>query len=154
MDSASVQIATDDPSPNPALLQGWCQQALDACNQQGELTIRVVNKEEITLLNQQYRNKTGPTNVLSFPANLPKDVTVKLLGDIIICAEIVNTEARAQNKENAAHWAHMVVHGTLHLCGFDHQQDDEAKNMEAQEQQILGLCGFANPYANESEVTE
>lgn len=152
METVSIQTATDDPSPEPSNLQQWCQKTLALCDRTGELTIRIVNRDEMAVLNQEYRKKTGPTNVLSFPANIPKDVPVNCLGDIIICATVVNREAEAQAKDNAAHWAHMVVHGTLHLLGYDHQTDVEAEVMESKEKQILAEMGFANPYADEQEV--
>lgn len=112
----------------------------------GELCIRIVDAKEITQLNQQYRHKKGPTNVLSFPAELPEGLAIPLLGDLVICASVVNREAVEQGKTRAAHWAHMVVHGSLHLLGFDHIKHTEASEMEQREIKILRKLGFGNPY--------
>ena len=111
-----------------------------------ELTIRIVDEKESAELNEQYRHKTGSTNVLSFPFDMPAEVGLNLLGDLIICADVVKKEAKEQNKEELAHWAHMVVHGTLHLLGYDHQTDEEAEIMETKETQILLQLGYSDPY--------
>ena len=119
-----------------------------------EVCIRVVDEEEITTLNQQYRNKAGATNVLSFPQELPVDLALAIadsglgtsLGDIVLCAPAVESEASAQGKANIAHWAHLTVHGTLHLLGYDHLENDEADKMENLEIAILNQLDFANPY--------
>src|SRR5690606_500913 len=111
-----------------------------------ELSIRIVDRDEIQALNAQYRHKNTPTNVLSFPCELPPAVDVPLLGDIVICAQVVQEEAAAQHKAELSHWAHMVVHGTLHLLGYDHMDDAEANEMESLEIEILNTLGFANPY--------
>ena len=111
-----------------------------------ELTIRIVGLEEITELNERYRHKTGPTNILSFPFEAPPGVELNLLGDLVIAATVVAREAQEQHKTEAAHWAHMVVHGTLHLLGYDHQTPAEAEDMEAREIRILQTLGYANPY--------
>ena len=146
MDQISVQLATDVPAPNPVLLQQWCQKTLDDLGTQGEITIRIINALEMAQFNQQFRHKIGPTNVLSFPANLPPGIDYPLLGDILICADVVNQEAQEQEKSHHAHWAHMVVHGTLHLLGFDHQIEDDALVMENHEIEILRQLGYTNPY--------
>ena len=127
----------------------WLETTLKQCNyvkDYPELTIRIVDTEEIRSLNKQYRDKDKSTNVLSFPADLPEDIPLNLLGDLIICAPVVEDEAKAQQKNKIAHWCHMTVHGSLHLLGFDHQNDKEAEDMEAQEVTILKTLGFANPY--------
>jgi len=111
-----------------------------------ELTIRVVNTQEITHLNENYRKKNGPTNVLSFPFSNPPDVELNLLGDIIICAVIISQEAQQQHKPIEAHWAHMVIHGCLHLLGYDHMTTAEAVHMEALETKLLQELGYADPY--------
>ena len=115
-----------------------------------ELSIRLVNEEEGSNLNQTYRDKTGPTNVLSFPfqnpENLPPEQNLPLLGDIVICAPLVRQEALAQGKAEVNHWAHLTVHGTLHLLGYDHINDEEAQIMEQLETEILAELGFPDPY--------
>ena len=115
-----------------------------------ELTIRFVDEKESTELNQQYRHKTGSTNVLSFPFESPpeveNEVELNLLGDLVICSDVVKKQAAGQQKEELAHWAHMVVHGTLHLLGYDHLTDDEAAVMENKEIKILAQLGYSDPY--------
>ncbi|MDH3326690.1 MAG: rRNA maturation RNase YbeY [Gammaproteobacteria bacterium] len=113
---------------------------------EAEMTIRLVNEAEMSELNLNYRNKPGPTNVLSFPADVPEEIDLPLLGDVIICAEVVSDEARAQNKPLETHWAHMIVHGTLHLLGYDHMDDEQADEMENKEIEILAKFGYPNPY--------
>lgn len=114
------------------------------------LCIRVVDEEEISALNQTYRNKQGSTNVLSFPQDVPDFVTEatqeKALGDIVLCAPVVARQALEQNKEIIAHWAHLTVHGVLHLLDYDHENQEEADAMESIEIAILHQLGFANPY--------
>lgn len=117
-----------------------------------EVTVRIVGREESAELNSQYRHKSGPTNVLSFPFEAPAGITVPLAGDLIICAPVVADEARDQSKTLTAHWAHMIIHGMLHLQGFDHLNDTDAEIMESLEIRLLDGLGFGNPY--ESEETE
>jgi probable rRNA maturation factor len=124
--------------PAAASLRGWAASAL---KKKGELTIRIVNETESKTLNGRYRRKDQPTNVLSFSYSQPG-----LLGDLVICAPVVAREAREQNKDARAHWAHMVVHGCLHLQGHDHENQKEAEAMEALEVRILEKLGFNNPY--------
>lgn len=125
--------------PSPARLRQWVRAALgDAA---GELTVRIVGSRESRVLNQRYRGKDKPTNVLSFPYGEPG-----ALGDLVICAPVVNREAREQGKSPAAHWAHMVVHGVLHLRGFDHIQKAQARVMESTERAILARLSFPDPY--------
>lgn len=115
---------------------------------QAELSISLVIEAKIAALNKQYRQQDKPTNVLSFESQLPPEVQEELnhLGDIIICTQVVKKEAKAQNKEESAHFAHMVIHGVLHLLGYDHIKDEEAETMEAKEVEILKTLGFPNPY--------
>ncbi len=136
--------------PSESEVEEWTNAALIAAgkNNDSELSIRIVNKSESQALNFQYRHKDKPTNVLSFPCELPSEIDIPLLGDLAICADLVEEEAREQNKPAIAHWAHLVVHGTLHLCGYDHIEDDEANEMEALEISILNTFGFNNPYLN------
>ena len=124
----------------------WATTALESRRDQAEMYVRIVDETESQSLNATYRGKDKPTNVLSFEADLPPGVDVPLLGDLAICAPVVQREALEQNKTEMAHWAHMVVHGTLHLLGFDHIEDDEAEQMEALEVQILSKLGYNNPY--------
>lgn len=111
-----------------------------------EAALRIVDTSEMQQLNAQYRDQDRPTNVLSFPADLPADVTLDLLGDIVICAPVVQEEAAIQGKPLAAHWDHMLIHGMLHLLGFDHESDAEATHMELLETQALATLGWPCPY--------
>jgi probable rRNA maturation factor len=141
----------DDTAPDNAIIASWVNRAVDGSGTTGvsEVSVRVVSAEEIRALNKRYRSKDKPTNVLSFPAGkvsgLPADIPV-VLGDIVICASVVRDEAAAQRKVIEDHWAHMLVHGTLHLLGFDHESDSEAAEMEALETTILCDHGLADPY--------
>jgi len=125
----------------------WATHALDALDTSGDLTIRVVDEAEITELNETYRHKQGPTNVLSFPAEVPDVVDTNLLGDVVIAASVVINEAGEQNKPVKAHWAHMVIHGILHLVGHDHIEDQQALEMEAMESRLLNSLGYPDPYS-------
>ncbi|MCY4177530.1 MAG: rRNA maturation RNase YbeY [Endozoicomonadaceae bacterium] len=113
-----------------------------------ELCIRIVDEKESATLNYHWRKKTGATNVLSFPALLPEGMPQVTLGDIVICAPVVEAEAKMQLKQLTAHWAHMVIHGTLHLLGYDHINEDDALEMETAETQIMCALGFDDPYKN------
>lgn len=145
--TVNVQIATaDDSVPSEQQLEAWVAAALPADKAHMEVTIRVVGMAESQALNAQYRHIDKPTNVLSFPSDLPPDVEVPLLGDLVICAPVVESEAHAQGKELDAHWAHMVVHGTLHLLGHDHIDDLQADTMERLETDILASLNYAPPY--------
>lgn len=139
-----------EPIPTQAQLQDWAQAVAARTGVEGEVTVRIVSPEESRALNDQYRHKDKPTNVLSFPFEVPQEIADALgdayLGDLAICAEVVRQEAEGQGKPLEAHWAHMVVHGLLHLQGYDHITDDQAAEMEALEIQILADLGFANPY--------
>jgi probable rRNA maturation factor len=126
-------------------LQNWAKLALDDCADIC-LTIRIVDAAESADLNERFRSKKGPTNVLSFAADVPDIVELPLLGDIVICAPLVAEEAVAQKKELEAHWAHLVIHGVLHLTGFDHQSETQAAAMESREIALLAVLGFPDPY--------
>jgi probable rRNA maturation factor len=149
-----IQIASEfAPLPTEAQLTHWATRVLEQQNRPGTLTLRIVDEGEITELNHQYRGKHKPTNVLSFPMEAPSDEELALLGesdtflgDIIICAPIVASEANAQHKTYEAHFAHMVVHGTLHLLGYDHVTEALANVMEPLEIEILSSMQFTNPY--------
>lgn len=137
-----------------SLLRQWAKQALATQIKQAEVTIRIVDSQEMATLNSTYRHKQGPTNVLSFPMDLPAEMQppVPILGDIIICSEVVDREAREQHKSREAHWAHMIVHGIFHLLGFDHEQEKEAEQMEALEIKVMRTLGFPDPYADGESI--
>jgi len=141
-------------TPDEKAILCWITAALHSHRSHAELAIRIVDEHESASLNAQYRHKNSSTNVLSFPSGLPEDSKVPILGDLAICAAVVEREAREQHKSLEAHWAHMVVHGTLHLLGFDHIEDAEADIMEAKEIAILHKLGFANPYIDQSPETK
>lgn len=136
--------------PGEADVYRWVSAALSDYREAAELHIRLVDEKESAELNERYRHKNGATNVLSFPTELPEVVQAELecplLGDLVICAPVVAKEAQQQHKTTRAHWAHMVVHGSLHLIGYDHINNDEASEMEQLETSILSDCGFPNPY--------
>lgn len=148
-----VQVATaDDNVPSEETFRRWVAATLPSTLIHSELTIRVVGYEESRSLNSQFRQKDKPTNVLSFPSDIPVELDVPFLGDLVICAPVVEEEARAQVKDLNAHWAHMVVHGTLHLLGYDHIDESEAEEMEALETKILTGLNFAPPYETHAET--
>ena len=132
--------------PAVAKLRHWARSALAGRRRDAELSIRIVDAAESRALNRAYRGQDKPTNVLAFPADLPPELELPLLGDLVICREVVEAEAAAQAKPPEAHWAHMVVHGTLHLLGFDHESATEAATMEALETEIIAELGWPDPY--------
>lgn len=143
----------EQPIPTQEQCEEWVQASLvgEMAGEANELTVRIVGPEESQTLNREYRGKDKPTNVLSFEFENPPGLIdlgeeLPYLGDLVICAEIVEAEAKAQNKPLESHWAHMVVHGTLHLQGYDHHDDDEAEEMEALEKEILHGLGYNDPY--------
>lgn len=141
-----LQIASEAADiPDEGDIFRWASAALDHLDE-AELSVRIVDNAESQALNLQYRGKDKPTNVLSFPADLPEEVDVPLLGDLVICAPVVASEAAEQHKTLQAHWAHMVVHGTLHLLGYDHIDDADAEEMETIETEILATLNFPPPY--------
>jgi probable rRNA maturation factor len=141
-----VQNATAfEPLPDDAQFSLWVETALRG-KSEAELTLRLVDRDESRKLNSRYRGQDQPTNVLSFPAELPPGIDIPLLGDIVICAPLVGEESEAQDKSLPAHWAHLVIHGVLHLLGHDHQIEQEAVEMEAMEVELLASLGFGNPY--------
>ncbi len=144
LDLQQASTATD--LPTEAELQRVLDAAVTPFQADAEVTIRIVDEAESQRLNFDYREKDKPTNVLSFPFQCPPGIELPLLGDLVICAQVVALEAAEQGKTLQAHWAHMVVHGSLHLLGFDHINEDDAEEMEAEEIQILHDLGFANPY--------
>ena len=146
----------DDSAPEISVVESWIARAVGAAGitAPAEVSVRIVGANEIRALNSEYRGKDKPTNVLSFPAGevtgLPDDMPV-LLGDIVVCGSVVCDEAAEQGKAIADHWAHMLVHGTLHLLGFDHETDAEAAAMETLETRILSDQGLADPYRASGE---
>jgi probable rRNA maturation factor len=142
-----LDVACEEVIPEFTSFERWASAACDKAD--AELSVRIVGLEESAELNETYRKKEGPTNVLSFPCEVPAGVPCDLLGDLVICAPVVEREAREQGKLAEAHWAHMVVHGVLHLQGYDHIETRDAERMEALEVEIMARLGFANPYENE-----
>ena len=148
-----LQIATENLAdlPTEQQIQQWANAAVRAETVEPEITVRIVDEAESHQLNLTYRGKDKPTNVLSFPFECPDEVELPLLGDLVICRQVVEREAQEQGKPLTAHWAHMVVHGSLHLLGYDHIEEDEAEEMESLESQIMRSLGFADPYLFDEE---
>jgi probable rRNA maturation factor len=141
-----VQRATDfEPIPDDGQFRRWVTTALQG-RTAAELTVRLVGEAESRRLNSRYRGKDAATNVLSFPADLPAEVDLPLLGDIVMCAPLVAAESVAQRKRPEAHWAHLTIHGVLHLLGHDHQEAAQAREMETLEIALLESLGIADPY--------
>lgn len=153
-----VQLALTKDStvkvPEKDQIQVWATMAVSAVGQSdgedSQITVRIVEEAEISQLNEAYRHKQGPTNVLSFPfvapPGMPSGESAGSLGDLVICASVVEKEAVQQDKQAIQHWAHMIVHGTLHLLGYDHQTEQEAEDMEGLETAILAKIGCPDPY--------
>ncbi len=145
-----LQIASEGQAPSLEQLQQWCALALRQRSADSELTIRLVDEAEGRELNNTWRHKDYATNVLSFPADVPEGLLdIPLLGDLVICVPVVEREAIEQGKSLEAHWAHLVIHGCLHLLGYDHINDDEAEEMESLEQNLLAELGHPDPYADD-----
>lgn len=146
-----LQIATENIEglPTEEQIVQWATAAVQPEGDEVEMTVRIVDEAESHELNLTYRGKDRPTNVLSFPFECPDEVALPLLGDLVICRQVVEREAAEQEKPLMAHWAHMVVHGSLHLLGYDHIEDNEAEEMESLETQIMQGLGFDDPYLAE-----
>ena len=146
-----LQVATENIEglPTEEQIVQWATAAVQPEGDEVEMTVRIVDEVESHELNLTYRGKDRPTNVLSFPFECPDEVELPLLGDLVICRQVVEREAAEQEKPLMAHWAHMVVHGSLHLLGYDHIEDDEAEEMESLETQIMQGLGFDDPYLAE-----
>lgn len=147
------RVADDGGQPRDDQIRDWVARVLARSPARGDVVVRIVDEAESAALNQRFRGKQGPTNVLSFPVSPPDDVPAALaaelgaaLGDIVICAPVVAREAREQGKDAQAHWAHMVLHGLLHLLGHDHITADQASEMESLEIEILAEIGYPDPY--------
>lgn len=134
------------PLPTDEQITTWVKASVQELNTDLEVTVRIVDEAEIGHLNATYRGKDKPTNVLSFPVDLAPGIQDDLLGDIVICAPIVDQEAKAQHKTYESHFAHMVIHGCLHLMGYDHITPEQAHIMEPKEIQIMSALLFKNPY--------
>jgi len=124
----------------------WVKLVLENQHRTGEVVIRLVDEPESAELNTTYRHKTGPTNILSFPFEAPREIESELLGDLVICVPIVQQEARQQGKAEKHHWAHIVIHGVLHLLGYDHIDKDDAIQMETLETSLLKTLNIPDPY--------
>jgi len=151
--SIDVQVASDAAGiPSSDAVRGWVERTLRTADpgRDADVSVRIVDEPEMRALNRDYRSQDKPTNVLAFPAGDPGFVPpgeTPLLGDVVVCAGVVAREAGEQGKPLAHHWAHMLVHGTLHLLDYDHINEEQAEAMEALEQRILGGFGIADPYA-------
>lgn len=147
-----IAVSPDLPAgihvPDAADCQHWAQPAVPG-NGDCVASLQIVTAGEMQQLNREYRQRDKPTNVLSFPMALPQEVGLNLLGDLALCAQVIADEARQQGKSVDAHWAHMIVHGLLHLQGYDHIDEKDARQMEAMEIRILQQLGFDNPYQND-----
>jgi len=150
MNQLDIQRIVEDVwQPDQQQIQAWVDAALADVGQDTEIVVRIVDEQESAELNAYYRHKQGPTNILSFPFEMPEGIEgieLNLLGDLVICAAIVEKEALEQGKQLAHHWAHIVVHGVLHLLGYDHIDDEEAELMEGLEIAILKQLNINNPY--------
>lgn len=146
-----LQVATQAADlPSEAQFRSWCEAALRQRTADSELTIRLVDEAEGLELNHTYRQRDYATNVLSFPADVPDGMLdIPLLGDLVICVPVLEREALEQEKTPEAHWAHLVIHGCLHLLGYDHIDDAEAEEMEALERTLLAELGHPDPYADD-----
>ena len=151
------QVASSQAGlPSAAQIESWLTTTLHSHLAHAELSVRIVDAAESQTLNAQFRGKDKPTNVLSFPFEMPSGIPADdfqhLLGDLAICAPVVREEAKAQQKPEINHWAHMIVHGTLHLLGYDHIEEDEAEHMEQLERNILAELDIPDPYLGDHEV--
>lgn len=141
--------STSEDAPDEQSIKRWVGAVIDSNQGDTELSVRIVDEPEGKLLNETYRGTSGATNVLSFPFENQTPEPLPLIGDIVVCAPIVEREAQQQNKDLNAHWAHMIIHGVLHLLGYDHERDSDAAIMETLETEILQKLGFPHPYAHE-----
>ena len=152
MNQIEIQtIFKSNGQPDQEQIQRWVDAALEGFNQGTEIVVRIVDEQESAELNEQYRHKKGPTNILSFPVEVPEGIELNLLGDLVICAPILEKEALEQHKALTDHWAHIIVHGVLHLLGYDHIDDDEAELMESKEITNLNTLSIKNPYIHDTD---
>jgi probable rRNA maturation factor len=147
-----IQVAcTSEDPPDEDSIRRWVDAAIRDERKSAELSVRIVENDESQALNEQYRDANGPTNVLSFPFEAQIPEPIDLIGDLVICAPVVATEAKQQHKDLEAHWAHMTVHGVLHLLGYTHNNDQDALIMESLETEILQGLGYPPPYETQPE---
>ena len=147
MNQIEVQSNSKSNSqPDQVHIQQWVDAALEDFGDDVEIVVRIVDEQESADLNERYRHKQGPTNILSFPVEIPEGIDLNLLGDLVICAPVLEKEALEQRKALPDHWAHIVVHGVLHLLGYDHIEDGESEVMENKEITILNKLNINNPY--------
>jgi probable rRNA maturation factor len=153
MNFIEIQIIyQSEGQPEPEQIQRWVDAALEGYQPDTEIVVRIVDEQESAELNEQYRHKPGPTNILSFPVEVPDGIELDLLGDLVICAPVLEKEALEQHKVLADHWAHIIVHGVLHLLGYDHIDEAEAELMESKEIAILDTLNILNPYRQDNEA--
>lgn len=153
MNQIEVQVVFSSPGqPDKAQIQQWVDAALQDYDKDTEIVVRIVDVHESAQLNKQYRHKPGPTNILSFPADIPEGIGLNLLGDLVVCAPVVEREAIEQQKLLSHHWAHIIIHGVLHLLDYDHIENDEAEAMESLEIKILQTLNISNPYLQAHEL--
>ena len=152
MNQIEIQtIFKSNGHPDQEKIQRWVDAALEGFNQDTEIVVRIVDEEESAELNQQYRHKKGPTNILSFPVEVPEGIELNLLGDLVVCAPVLEKEALEQHKSLTDHWAHIIVHGVLHLLGYDHIDETQAELMESKEISILNKLNIKNPYIQDND---
>ena len=145
--SIDIQMACpSEDAPDEDSIKRWASAAIRDERDISELNLRIVDEIESAEFNQQYRGKSGATNILSFPFDAVTPEPLPILGDLVICAPVVNREAAEQHKTLPAHWAHIIVHGVLHLLGYDHIDDNDAEQMEALETAIMLKLDFPPPY--------
>ena len=146
-----IQLADGSTkTPDAQQIRGWVAAVFTTLERSPlALTVRVVGEEEMTKLNRRYRGRNQSTNVLSFPIEPLPGICTDLLGDIVVCGPVVDREAAIQHKSSMSHWAHMVVHGLLHLFGYNHESDQDAMVMEALEKSVLEGLGYSDPYQGE-----
>jgi probable rRNA maturation factor len=152
-DLVDIQLADSSvKTPDAQHIRGWVAAVFTTLERSPlALTVRVVGEEEMAKLNQRYRGQNQSTNVLSFPIEPLPDIRTDLLGDIVVCGPVVDREAAIQHKSPIGHWAHMVVHGLLHLFGYDHESDQDATTMEGLEKSVLEGLGYSDPYQGEHD---
>lgn len=147
MNSVEIQTIFESAGqPNEQQMQQWIDTALADVNRDTEIVVRIVDESESAELNEQYRHKQGATNILSFPVEIPEGIDLNLLGDLVICAPVLEQEAQQQDKPLTHHWAHIIIHGVLHLLGYNHLDDEEAEEMESKEIALLQQLNIPNPY--------
>jgi probable rRNA maturation factor len=153
MNSVEIQTIFESAGqPSEAEIQLWVDTALEETERDTEIVVRIVDESESAELNEQYRHKQGATNILSFPVEIPEGIDLNLLGDLVICAPVLEQEALQQNKILTHHWAHIIIHGALHLLGYDHLEDQQAEEMESKEIALLQKLNIPNPYQQEVEL--